>query len=353
MTGRIWGYGFGDYFYKTHSDSLARGGSNQYSSAKTDDNAFALRRLYLGYDFNINEKFSTEILLAAEDWNQEKNLAFFVKYANLRWKNVWKGTDLVIGQTATPAFSKSSEAFWSYRSIERTITDIRRTQSYDFGIALHGIFDEKGNYGYNAMIGNGTGALAENNRFKKFYGSVYAYFFDKKIIVDLYADYERTNWQPHFHHSQNMVKLFVGYTSKPVTIGIEGFLNQRKQDLEVQNGTTKDTLNASSIGLSAFVHGNIIDKKLSFFARMDFFNPYVNYRNTDYQTYNGFSKNYDLNTKEKFITAGLDFTPAKNVHFMPNIWLNTYQSQDKMLTGKAAGDYDLVYRMTFYYIFGK
>ncbi|HEV2355578.1 MAG TPA: hypothetical protein VGR89_15115, partial [Puia sp.] len=28
-SGRLWGYAFGDYFHKAHSDSLNRGGNNQ------------------------------------------------------------------------------------------------------------------------------------------------------------------------------------------------------------------------------------------------------------------------------------------------------------------------------------
>jgi len=38
---------------------------------------------------------------------------------------------------------------------------------------------------------------------------------------------------------------------------------------------------------------------------------------------------------------------------MPNIWFENYTSQLPGLTGKVKSDYDLVYRMTFYYIFGK
>ncbi len=353
MTGRIWGYAFGDYFYKGHSDSLARGGANQYTNVKTSDNAFALRRLYIGYDFNISKKFSTEVLLAAEDWNQQNNLTFFVKYAHIRWRNIWKGTDLVVGQSGTPGFSKSSEKFWSYRSIERTIIDIRRTQSYDFGVTLQGKFDKKERFGYNAMIGNGRGALAENNRFKKYYGSVYGYFLDKKLLVDVYADYEKLDWSRNFHHSRTMFKVFVGYTTKSFTIGAEVFLNHGQQDVIAEHNSIKDTVSANSFGASLFVRGKIISDQLSFFARADVFNPYLNYDKSNYSNYTGLSKNYNPNTKELFLTAGLDFTPIKNVHFMPNVWFNGYKNQDKGITGRAGKDYDIVYRLTFYYVFGK
>ena len=45
--------------------------------------------------------------------------------------------------------------------------------------------------------------------------------------------------------------------------------------------------------------------------------------------------------------------PAKNVHLMPNIWINHYASQMPGVTGSAAGDNDTVLRLTFYYVFGK
>ena len=33
-SGRLWGYSFGDYYVKAHSDSLSRGGSNQYAGTE-------------------------------------------------------------------------------------------------------------------------------------------------------------------------------------------------------------------------------------------------------------------------------------------------------------------------------
>src|SRR6201996_2434786 len=140
-SGRLWGYVFGDYYVKTHSDSLNRGGNNQYTGIPKNRNEFQFRRIYLGYDYNITSKFSAELLLAAEDnfpaFNPPSSAAasgdqllnnketFFIKLANVRWKNIWKGTDLIVGEQATPSFPLLSEKIWGYRSIERTIADIR------------------------------------------------------------------------------------------------------------------------------------------------------------------------------------------------------------------------------------
>ena len=378
-SGRIWGYAFGDYYYKSHSDSLSRGGSNQYTGIPKTRSAFQFRRIYLGYDYNITSKFSAELLLAAEDnfpagqpvgnttasgdETQNNKLTFYIKLANIRWKNIWKGTDLVVGQIATPAFPLLSEKIWAYRSIERTIADIRRTPSYDFGAALQGKFDANGNYGYNLMVANGSSAKPESDIYKWFYGDVFAMFAEKKLVLDLYADYERLAWTPALHHSRQMLKGYIAYNTPGLTIGVEGFVNNLKNDVtatKIAGGT--DLLSVAAKGISFYVHGNIVPSKLRFFARYDMFNPNNKVDNSTYSKYVQTTGNYNDNSyaggttatgdqtyKQNFITAGLDFTPAKNVHFMPNIWYNHYATQ----LATANGDYDMVYRMTFYFIFGK
>jgi hypothetical protein len=65
------------------------------------------------------------------------------------------------------------------------------------------------------------------------------------------------------------------------------------------------------------------------------------------------SATYEPNSKETFVTAGLDFMPIKNVHFMPNIWYNKYKNQRSNVVDAAKQDHDLVYRFTFYYVYGK
>lgn len=368
-TGHLWGYAFGDYATKAHSDSLVRGGANQYTGMKKNENGFAFRRIYLGYDYNISKKFSTELLLAAEDNTTHTNAAgttttsgdlltnnkytFYIKYANVRWKDIWRGTDLIIGQSMTPAFSANSERVWGYRSVERTIADIRRTPSFDLGVSLRGRFDKESNYGYDLMVANGNGAVPENDKFKWFYGDLWAKLFDKKLTLQLYGDYERLNWTKSWHHARNMVKAFIGYSDKFYALGAEGFINHGKNDVAGISGSIADTLDANALGLSLFGRASILPGKLSAFSRIDFFNPDSHYDNQKYMTYQGFSSHYDPNTKEKFISAGLDYTPVSNVHIIPNLWYNSYDGQQAKLAGAAKHDYDLVYRLTFNYVFGK
>jgi hypothetical protein len=362
-SGKLWGYTFGDYYYKAHADAMHRGGANQYTGIEKGRNAFQLRRVYLGYTYDISPAFTAEVLLAAEDnlttstglttgdLLGDSKLSFYIKLANLRWKNIWKGTDLVVGQVATPAFSLVTEPVWGYRAVERTVADIRRTPSFDLGAALQGKFDSKANFGYNLMVGNGNGARPENDKFKWFYGDVFAKFLDKRLVLDLYADYNRLNQTPTWHHARNMVKAFIAYTTPAFTIGVEAFTNHGKQDVIAMNTFKRDTISAKAEAISAFIKGSIIKDKLGFFTRMDHYNPDVNYNNNLYTSYNGLTGSYEPNNKELFFTAGLDFTPVKNVHFIPNLWYNRYTSNHSGLTGSAYRDYDLVYRLTFFYVY--
>ena len=365
-SGKLWGYTFGDFYYKAHSDSANRGGANQYTNVEKGRNAFQFRRVYLGYNYDIHPKFSAELLLAAEDnvttrtgatsgdLLSDNKLSFYIKLANIRWKNVWKGTDLVVGQVSTPAFALLVEPIWGYRSIERTITDIRRISSYDLGVALQGKFDPgTDNFGYDFMVSNGTGAKPENDKFKWFQGDVYAKFLDKKLVFQLYADYQRQNWNDSFHHARNMIKGFAAYTTPAFTVGAEAFINHGLNDVVGVTGTKSDTLTANSVGFSGFVRGMLVKNKLNFLARADIFNPFTDYKETSYSSYKGLSSTFEPNNKETFVTVGLDFTPIKNVHFMPNVWYNSYKSQRSTFTGAALKDHDLAYRMTFYYVFGR
>ncbi len=424
-SGKIWGYAFGDYAWKGATDELKRGGSNQYTNIPLNANLFQWRRVYLGYDYNISAKFSTELLLAAEDdWAgnvlgqpaasvtvstvtgtstavglgnngdvlMNNKFAPYIKLANVRWKNIFKNSDLVFGQQNTPAYAKTgrnnqtAEELWGYRSIERTITDIRRTSSYDFGASLQGWFDNKGNFGYDVLIANGQGAKPENDPYKWVYGDIYAKFLNKKLIVQLYQDYAKLNWgvwangaktgieSPNGprYQDRNMTKLFVCYTDPKFTIGFEGYMNTLMGDVVV-TGVDKNTYyrTTKAMGEEIFVKGRITKSELGFFAMFDNLDPSTNLKNivneANTAKYSVGTSQYDPTTKEMFVTFGLDYTPVKNVHIMPNIWMNTYNSsldatQSNTATKPLAytamnGNVttvkgtDAVYRITLYYRF--
>jgi hypothetical protein len=416
---RLWGYAFGDAYFDQHSPALAvtplggtlgantLGKENNYYETPTNRNAFQFRRLYLGYDYEINKKFKAEVLLASEpnenttpisstvgvqngDNLADGRMSFYIKNFNLRARDVWNGTDFVVGEMGTPGFALNepgtngptslSETTWGYRSIERTITDFHKNNSYDVGVALQGTFDPATkNFGYVAMIGdNTTSALTTvynpNNAisltnpapntgfFKIFYGDLWGKFLDKHLYIDFYADYAKTQSTiadaattsgylgPQEH---NMEKVFVSYTMPMFTFGVEAYT--QKLGNALVNNTTKLAEDGTVNAISIWVRGTISKDKWSYFARFDDYNPDKNFTGADNYTVNsnGYSS-YDPTVKEQFFTAGFDYTPAKNIHFMPNVWLTRYQDQyDATTKGWLASDHTLVYRMTFFYTFGK
>jgi hypothetical protein len=321
-SGKVWGLVFGDYFYKiSGGDSLAS--PTEYSHISKDYNAFEFRRIYLGFDYNISPKFSSEFIASYEggDLTSNSNRTFFVKDANLKWKEIFDRSDLVVGLMATPSFLLS-ERVWGYRSIEKTIMDMRGTaSSRDIGVSLRGFFDEGKFYGYNVTIGNGRGTRLENNKYKKFYSLLYAYFLEKKLLADFYFDFEP--------QSTNLNKItykgFMGYQTEKFAAGVEIF---QQENVFSSSGPT-----VKSRGIMSFINGEIIKDRLRFFGRFDYFDPHTD---------------YNLGYKENFITAGLDIMPDKNVHFMPNIWVNTFNKKSEF---DPARDSDIVGRLTFFYTY--
>ena len=378
-SGRIWGYVFGDYFHKAHADSLNRGGNNQYTGVKKDIDQFQFRRIYLGYDYNISKKFMAEVLLAAEDdfvtptqgtGDLLANNKFvpYIKLANVRWRDfLWKGNDLIVGMQPTPAFPYVSENIFTYsRPIERTVTDIRRTPSYDFGAGIQGRFNSADNsteWGYDFLVANGTGDKPQAlnvQTYKWWYGDAFVALLKHRLVLDYYQDYNRQAWTTgtHGHAYRAMSKVVVSWVDKKFTLGVEAFTNKLGQ-AEVgteRTGGIKDTLDGTSQALSMYGHVNIVGSKLRFWARYDIYNPNKKYDNVTYSKYAalyGLSTSYEPNNKEGFLSTGFDYSPVANIHFMPNIWYNHYSTQQAGLSGRAAHDYDIVYRLTFYFTFGK
>lgn len=347
-SGKVWGYVIGDYYYKLHADAYDRG-AGEYSKLKESTNAFELRRVYLGYDYNISEKFSAELLLSNEkNYDASANRTVFIKAANVRWKGFIPRNDLVIGQSASPAWGHISEKVWSYRSVEKTILDQRKAgNSNDLGIALQGKLDSAGNIGYNFMVGNGTGAKVESDEFKKVYGEIYFKFLNQKLILDVYEDYEITQDKP-YRKSKLTSKVFLAYQTPKLTVGLE-FFTQKQHNFTTYTDTVlgqSSQANISPFGAAFFVRGSVVKDKLSFFARADVYDP-----DSDYRENYVYPKSYSAYNTEMLSVIGLDITPNKNVHFIPNIWYASYQSRLVGASGKQKSDYDLVPRFTFHYIF--
>ncbi|MDX1701056.1 MAG: porin, partial [Melioribacteraceae bacterium] len=185
--GKIHGYMFGDYYYNFARDNDASSISNAAEKGEKDFNGFQFRRVYLGYDYTINKTFSTRLRLEANqsELTSGGKVGFFIKDAYLKWKNIFAGTDVVVGMSPPPTFS-ISESYWGYRSLAKTIMDLRKiAPSRDFGIALKGKISN--GVKYWVMAANGEGNKPETNKEKRVYGHL-AFEPVKNLAVTLHGD---------------------------------------------------------------------------------------------------------------------------------------------------------------------
>lgn len=324
--GKVHGYVFGDYFYKVGGDST--GSSSQYSSSKKADQAFQFRRLYLYYDHVFNETFAAQFLLEGNDKAlTDGKHGVFVKTAYLEWKEIIPMGNLMIGLVPTPTWSSPgsvAEKTWNYRSVEKTIADSRSLGSAsDIGVLLRGTFDSEERFSYVVMVGNGTGQKPENNKYKKYYAGLRTKPV-KELVIEGYVDFEPAADEK----DKTTLKGFAAYQTETFTAGVEAVTQTQKK-------AGAAGADRSPFGVSFFVLAPIPSLgNLNAFARYDLFNPDTRVS--------------DAGFNESFITAGLDYMPIKNVHLMPNVWVNMFS--DKNPAG-VSRDADVVARLTFFFVY--
>ncbi len=339
---KVWGFAFGDYYNKISSDadydnSATKWGDGEFAKVGKTANGFTFRRVYLGTDFNIAKDFTAYFLLEGSDAATlpNGNRSVFLKQGYLQWKNIFPRHQLNIGLLPVPTWG-NAEKVWNYRTVEKTITDFRKLgRATDLGVSLAGTFDADNNYGYTFAVGNGTGSVPEGNKYKTAYWNIYANFLNKKLLLELYGDY--TSNKTGFY-STNIItsKFLIGYTAENFAVGFESILQTQENGKKDKSGVYADK---KPFGMSLFGRVNLVKDKLAAFARYDNYSFDSDFKEGD---------NTPIQWNENFMVAGLDFMPNKNVHLMPNIWVNTY---DDKSAAKSTRKADAVARLTFYFVF--
>ncbi len=366
--GQLYGSVVVDAAYKVNADSVAnRNEGTQYAKLPVNSGQVSLKRVLLGYNYEINNRFGVEFLAAAEDNSfipftaTTKNVVLqnqfnpYIRVASLRYNNVFYNSDLVIGQIYTPAFAGNSEKLWGYRNIEKTVSEMYGTAASSFGVSLQGYLPEDENFGYNLMVANGSGAGPLNIANKALYGEVFYRFFGQRLTIDLYADYTKLNASQRIEHSHQMNKVIIAYCVPRFTLGVEAFTNTLKGDniATRQLESLPDTIATKCLAYSVFMKARIIGKKLGIFARYDNFTAGLNNNDALYSGYNNQNYYYNPKVARQFVTFGLDIRPTKHLHIMPNVWYSEYRNNSTKLGVKENMGFDLVYRLTASYNFGR
>ena len=352
--GKFSGYMFGDYFYNIARDTSFRhsGVPGAAVGGQKDLQAFQIRRIYFTYDNDISESFTSRFRLESDasagskETDGSGKVTVFVKDAYLMWKNVFQGSNLIFGFQPSNAFD-ISETAWQYRSLEKTIMDLRGIiPSRILGVALKGKLMESGMINYWLTIADNSGTATANgtnaatDRFKR-YSLNLQFLPTKEFQITLLGDYLAKPAINAFPVSGNppatvgngvmTTALFAGYTVKDqFNVGVEGFL--RSQANGMHNDANTGLTSLSSLGFTVYGEVNL-SPTLVAVARYDYYDP-----NTD-SNVKGDLMNY--------ILAGLAFKPDKNVQIIPNVQIEMYQAP----TGGTAPDPSVTGRVTFYYVF--
>lgn len=342
--GVVGGYFFGDYAYKAAADSFKRG-NTEYSNMPAKQSLFNVRRLYLSYNYYLSPKFTSELVLSYEGQTPitgTRNI--FIKYLTIKWSNVFKRTDLLFGQLRIP-FILNMENLYGYRSIEKTVADMRGiAPSSDLGIALQGRLNKKETIAYSIILANGSGVHPENDKYKRLYANLNGKFFDGKLNVDLNYSYELA--AAAIHKARNTYKVGVVYKTQQLTAGVDFFDDNLMHYASAIPWQMIDTVsvNERAEGFSLFINKKLTET-LTAFARYDYFNP-----DAKFDAKNTYISSYDKNTQD-FITAGIDYQPIQSVHIMPNLWYNHYHNKIPANDIAGVSNADVVLRLTVYVLF--
>ncbi len=311
---KISGYMFGDFYWVAanhHSDLVDRTG-------------FWFRRIYLTFDYGISDDFSTRLrfeMSSPGDFTTSAKMSPSVKDAYLKWKI--SSHAIVFGLSGTPTWG-IIEKLWGYRSVEKTPLDLQKGfgSSRDLGIALKGTFDEDKSVYYHFMLGNGHGTKSEVNKQKKIFLSLG--YNRKPLVVEGYADWGDS---PGENNSIYTLQGFAAYKTDLWRAGIQ-FAQQTRQ-----MGTGSADLNLKIASIFAAYK---ISEKVSIFGRFDhMFEPNPKGESISYIPFSD-------TAKSNFIVGGVDITPVKNVHIIPNVEAVLY-------SGGGDPDADIIPRLTVFY----
>ena len=338
--GKFSGLMFGDYFYNILRDSTINNLNNTGLTGIQDLQGFDFRRIYFTYDYRISEEFSTRFRLESQTLFSVNNTLFltYIKDAYLNWKNIFEGSNFIFGIQPTPAFVVS-EDFWNYRSLERTIMDLRRiVSSRDFGVSLKGRLTSSGSIKYWLMYGNGSTIGLEGDKYKRLYSQIDLQPADEWRIT-LFGDYrfkenkEYEIIQENFVNDALTTDLFVGYAEKDIfTIGVESFWQVTFND-NIQTQNTEYVIqNRNALGVSLFGWYKF-NEMIVGIGRWDYYDPNI-------------SGHYRGDARNLYI-AGLSFILNPKVSIMPNFLFETYEQTINGITL----DPSLTGRITFYFEF--
>lgn len=291
-------------------------------------NGFWFRRIYLTYNRDLNESFSTRVRLemnSAGDFQSSAEMIPNVKDAYLKWQN--ENHQIIAGISGSPLFG-TTEDVWGYRSVEKSPQDLYDFgSSRDFGIAFKGELGSNQALNYHLFLGNGNSNKPEIDKGKKVSFAL-GYDVTDSFIIEAYGDFNSKTNDPDSYTGQ----LFGGYQTENVNIGAL----YSYQYHESQLGLSARNLDLVSV----FMNFKISDKAKGYLRADHLFDGYLGGSGNSYIP-------FAEGVESTFMVAGADLLLADQVHLMPNIETIIYGENDQ----NFSPDTDIIPRLTLFYEF--
>jgi len=335
----VWGYIFGDMYWKADGD-VALWGRGEFMDTEKNAIGGKLRRIYLGFDNDISDKVTTRVLFETNSGTTDPSGKFspIIKLGYLQWQmpgDFLNNQVLSVGLIPTPIFSFPEKSF-GYRSVEKEALDARGIgRSVDQGISYSATFDEDSNFGFTALVGNGTGNVPKEVKRPEYTGSLFAKFLDSRLTVETMFNYKALGDS----REKSILRGFIGYETDRFRLG--GEVARIINNVETAQGLNE----VKPLLYSVFYAFNIpqISDDLEFFGRYDRFNP-----DTDFSTDKVYPDNPQFFSNQSLAILGLKYQPIERISIMPNLYFNIYDEKRDDIDDRKT---DIVLRTTIYYSF--
>lgn len=315
--GEFSGLFFSDYYWM----------AQHHNSDIEGNNGFWFRRIYLTYDYRINDTYSGRVRFETSspgDWTTNQRMVPNIKDAYLKWQN--GDHEILAGVSSTPTYGLIEDV-WEYRSVEKSAPDLYGLgSSRDFGIAAKGSLNAE-NLRYHIFLGNGNSVGPELNSGKKIMVAL-EYDLTENIVVQGYADW---NDQPG-ENDVSSVQGLIGYQSEEMNLG--ALYSFQKQENVLPTGEANLDL------ISLFATKQLQDN-LKGYLRVD--HMFDGYPGGESNSYIPFAENVE----STFLVGGLDFQLDDNISLQPNIEAVLYGEDESGFTPTT----DIIPRLTLAFMF--
>ncbi len=218
---------------------------------RDDFKGFEIKRAYLGYSYNFDDRFSAKITFDIGSNSSGSAYTAYLKIASLNWKAT-DNISLNIGQIGTKNFN-FMEKSWGLRYIEKSAMDkYKWASAADAGISID--YDLLEGLSIDAQLINGEGYKNMQDELGLLrYGVGVTYKmnnFSVRIFRDILND--------DLDRKQNTTSAAVAYSSGNLNLGLE---RNRMDNSNYYHGQNKE--------ITSFYGSYKLNNKYSVFGRMD------------------------------------------------------------------------------------